>query len=193
MTIRTIETDHLRLVSPDARCLEDLLDGEDAAAGDALGMAVPDGIGAASEALLRIRLADLRSAPITQPWLLRIVGERGPERRMVGFAGFHGPPDGLGRVEVGYEILPEFRGRGYAIEATRALLHWARVHGAIRFLAAIASGNDPSIGVAARLGFAAVGSRWDALNGTELLYELAADRLVDEGGKMGRPRGERDA
>ena len=192
MTVRAIETERLRLVSPDLPCMEHLLDGDDAAAGVALGMLLPDGIGRASEALLRIRLSDLRSAPITQPWLLRIVGERADPRHMVGFAGFHGPPDSVGRVEVGYEILPEFRGRGYAIEATRALLHWARDQGARQFIAAIASGNDPSIGVAARLGFAAVGSRWDALHGTELLYELPADRLVDDGAKMDRPRGDRD-
>jgi 8-oxo-dGTP pyrophosphatase MutT (NUDIX family) len=51
-------------------------------------------------------------------WLLF----RGEE--VVGDAGFLGPPEG-GRVELGYSVLPDHRGKGYATEAARALVAWA--------------------------------------------------------------------
>jgi len=177
MTVSAIETSRLRLVAPDARCLEHLLNGEDREAAEALGIALPAGLGASSEGLFRIRLADLRAAPAAQSWLLRLLAERNPPHRFIGFAGFHGPPDASGRVEVGYEVLPEHQRRGYALEAARGLLAWARDQGAMGFRAAIAVDNAASLGLADALGFQSVGSRWDALNGTEMLLELRADRL----------------
>ncbi|MFD3998039.1 GNAT family N-acetyltransferase [Streptomyces sp. NPDC058583] len=44
----------------------------------------------------------------------------------VGGIGFHGPPDELGVVTVGYGLVPFARGKGYASEALRALLEIAR-------------------------------------------------------------------
>jgi len=42
-----------------------------------------------------------------------------------GLAGFKGPPDAAGDVEVGYGIDAGFRRRGYATEAVGALVDWA--------------------------------------------------------------------
>ncbi|MFF1558289.1 GNAT family N-acetyltransferase [Streptomyces sp. NPDC058279] len=50
--------------------------------------------------------------------------------RTIGGAGFHGPLDALGRVTVGYGLVPAARGLGYATEALRGLLEHARRHGA---------------------------------------------------------------
>ncbi|WP_432126296.1 GNAT family N-acetyltransferase [Streptomyces sp. bgisy082] len=47
----------------------------------------------------------------------------------VGGIGFHGPPDEVGVVTVGYGLVPGVRGKGYASEALRALLETARVAG----------------------------------------------------------------
>ncbi len=47
----------------------------------------------------------------------------------VGGIGFHGPPDEVGVVTVGYGLVPGVRGRGYASEALRALVETARVAG----------------------------------------------------------------
>ena len=44
---------------------------------------------------------------------------------LIGETGFHGPPDGSGTVEVVYSIVPAYRGRGLASEATRALIQHA--------------------------------------------------------------------
>jgi ribosomal-protein-alanine N-acetyltransferase len=42
-----------------------------------------------------------------------------------GLIGFKGEPNQQGAVEIGYGIVPAYRNRGYATEATRALIAWA--------------------------------------------------------------------
>src|SRR5687768_16417072 len=45
---------------------------------------------------------------------------------IIGDCGFHGPPDSTGAVTIGFEVVPEARGQGYATEAVEALLAYAR-------------------------------------------------------------------
>jgi RimJ/RimL family protein N-acetyltransferase len=45
---------------------------------------------------------------------------------VIGAAGFFGPPDETGSVRVGYGLAESARGHGYATEALRGLLDWAR-------------------------------------------------------------------
>lgn len=47
----------------------------------------------------------------------------------IGGAAFHGGPDVAGQVTVGYGLISSARGRGYASEALRALLAFARSQG----------------------------------------------------------------
>ncbi|MEU8436613.1 GNAT family N-acetyltransferase [Streptomyces sp. NPDC029216] len=47
----------------------------------------------------------------------------------IGGLGFHGPPDHGGGVTIGYGLVPSVQGRGYASEALRALLEFARAQG----------------------------------------------------------------
>lgn len=44
---------------------------------------------------------------------------------LIGNTGFKGPPTEAGMVEIGYAILEEFQGAGYATEAVSALMSWA--------------------------------------------------------------------
>ena len=46
-------------------------------------------------------------------------------RTLIGSAGFKGPPDADGLVEIGYGMLPEFHLQGYASEASNALVTFA--------------------------------------------------------------------
>lgn len=46
-------------------------------------------------------------------------------RIVVGSAGFQGHPSAEGEIELGYGVHPDFRNRGYATEAARALVAWA--------------------------------------------------------------------
>jgi RimJ/RimL family protein N-acetyltransferase len=54
---------------------------------------------------------------------------RREDGRAIGGLGFHGPPDTNGSVTVGYGVIPSAQGRGYASEALRELLLFARTHG----------------------------------------------------------------
>ena len=176
-TDRAVATPRLVLLALDARTVELMLAGDSVAAGERLGVVLPPDIGRTSEGLLTIRLNDLRTRPEAEPWLLRIIADRRTPRRMVGFVGFHGPPDPEGRAEVGYEILPEYRRRGIALEATRGLLEWARGKGVRTFVASVRPDNAASQGLVERLGFQRAGSRWNPIDETELLFELPAHRL----------------
>jgi RimJ/RimL family protein N-acetyltransferase len=49
--------------------------------------------------------------------------------RAIGGMGFHGPPDENGAVSIGYGLVPSARGKGYASEALRELLRFARARG----------------------------------------------------------------
>ncbi len=91
-------------------------------------------------------------------WGLFLVLDRGG-RRLVGDAGFKGPPDDEGAVEIGYGIVSAFRGRGYATEAVRALIAYARRQPAVReVLATCFASNAGSRRVLEKSGFRHVGT-----------------------------------
>jgi RimJ/RimL family protein N-acetyltransferase len=78
----------------------------------------------------------------------------------VGDAGFHGPPDEDGEVEIGYALVPAARGAGLASEAICLLVDWASHQRGVRAVTArVDPGNDASRRVLARLGFSADGER----------------------------------
>ena len=84
--------------------------------------------------------------------------EEGAEREAVGLVGYKGPPAEDGTVEVGYGVLDEHRRRGYATEATRALVERAFADRRVtRVIAETYPHLEPSIGVMRRLGLALEG------------------------------------
>jgi len=72
---------------------------------------------------------------------------------MVGDAGFKGRPDALGRVEIGYGVAPDQRGKGYATEATNALVAWAGEQGVRIVTAECLEDNVASVRVLEKTGF----------------------------------------
>jgi RimJ/RimL family protein N-acetyltransferase len=60
--------------------------------------------------------------------------------------------EGTPHVEVGYHLLPDQRGHGYATEAARAARDCAAAHGVEHLVAIIRPDNGPSQAVARRLG-----------------------------------------
>jgi ribosomal-protein-alanine N-acetyltransferase len=98
---------------------------------------------------------------------------------MIGHIGFHtapGPeylrPFAPGAVEFGFEIYPAFRRRGYAREASLALMRWAKeVQGISHFVLSIRPDNIPSQSLAASLGFVRIGSHIDEVDGVEDVLE----------------------
>jgi len=67
--------------------------------------------------------------------------------------------DGLDGIDLGYALLPTARGRGYVVEAGKAMLdHAHSVLGLTRVLAIVHPENRASIAVLERLGMPNVGS-----------------------------------
>ncbi|HWV38591.1 MAG TPA: GNAT family N-acetyltransferase [Vulgatibacter sp.] len=78
----------------------------------------------------------------------------GRGRNLVGDVGFKGPPDDHGSIEIGYGIVPPYRGKGLATEAVRGLLAWAWAQpGVRRILARCYAVNEASKRVLAKVGF----------------------------------------
>lgn len=90
------------------------------------------------------------------------------DRTLIGETGFHGPPDRSGTVEVGYSVVPAYRGRGLATEATRALIRAALARPTIRRITAeCLDDNTASLRVLEKLGMRRSGSA-----GSTLRFEL---------------------
>ena len=124
--------------------------------------------------VLELRLKQLESNPDLQPWLLRAIGLR-RTHEMVGHIGFHDQPgaDYLrewspGGVEYGFTVFPAHRRKGYAREASLALMRWAHDHHRVtEFVATISPSNVASQALVADLGFVRVGSHVDEIDGVE--------------------------
>ena len=126
MSIETLETPRLRLR---AFFPEDLL---------ALIEGVPQ-----CEARMGLRLADglrdffvsgevspawlerLRATKLADPWTNGFAVIETSTETVVGSAGFKGPPDAEGTVEIAYAIVPTRENRGYATETAAALVAFA--------------------------------------------------------------------
>ncbi len=89
------------------------------------------------------------SDDVSPAWLVALRDGHGPDpwrhgfflvhhdtRAAIGSAGFKGPPDSMGMVEIAYGIVPSFAGRGYATEAATALVAYACGHEHVRLLRA---------------------------------------------------------
>jgi ribosomal-protein-alanine N-acetyltransferase len=80
------------------------------------------------------------------------------EQSLIGDIGFKGPPGDTGTVEIGYSVLPAFRGHGYATEAARALVGWAVAQPGVRRIAAeCLEDNWASIRVLEKIGMRRIG------------------------------------
>jgi ribosomal-protein-alanine N-acetyltransferase len=124
--------------------------------------------------------------PSAMPWLPRALLLRQDdesarrEATVAGDAGFHGPPDADGQVEIGYQVVSEHRRNGYAEEAVRALMAWAAAEqGIARFRASISPHNTPSLNLIRKLGFVQVGSQRHEMRGEELIFHRDSENMPD--------------
>jgi RimJ/RimL family protein N-acetyltransferase len=77
-------------------------------------------------------LAALRNSSGPDPWRHGFFVVHRDGGSVIGTAGFKGPPDATGTVEVAYGIVPSFEGQGYATEAAAALVDFAFSSGQAR-------------------------------------------------------------
>jgi RimJ/RimL family protein N-acetyltransferase len=171
----TIHAPRLDLVLLSTEVMRSLIAGDWAAVEPLIGARVPDAWRTAEWRWLRDRPSQAEADPAVIPWfpralLLRRGAER-PDPIVVGHAGFHGPPDEEGRVEIGYTVIEEHRRRGFAEEAVRALMGWALgEQGVTGFRASVGPWNAPSLHLVRKLGFVRVGVQWDEEDGEELVF-----------------------
>ncbi len=173
----TVRTERLELPALSVPQYEQLLAGDRAAVGTALDARIGEAWLAEARWLIAMRREQLRSHPDHEPWLIRPIIRREADAApdAVGFINFHGAPTDEGVAEIGYALLPEWRGHGYAVEAVRGLLTWAAGDPRVRTLrASVAPDNAPSRRLVDKLGFAQTGEQWDPEDGLELVYDMSS-------------------
>lgn len=113
----------------------------------------------------------IRAHPITSTGLLAV--ERKPEGDVVGYCGLvESDAGGPGEPELAFELLQRVWGRGYATEASRAVLDWARSTGHEKLWATVWDWNTASRRVLAKLGFTEADAEVVAGRGTNLVTVL---------------------
>lgn len=124
-----------------------------------------------------MRSKQVEKDPASAAWVTGVIWEE-QEQVAVGRAGYHGPPDPSGMVEIGYAVDPAYRRRGYARGALEGLLQRAaREPGVQTVRVTITPDNVASRRLASQYGFAEVGEQWDDEDGLEIIYEVAARQL----------------
>jgi RimJ/RimL family protein N-acetyltransferase len=119
-----------------------------------------------------LRRDQVRADPAAQSWVTGVIWDD-VAQLAVGSAGFHGPPDEQGMVEVGYTVKEPLRRRGYGRAALAAMLDRARREQSVHVVrASISPGNTASRNLVAQFGFTLVGEQWDDEDGLELVYEV---------------------
>jgi len=123
----------------------------------------------------RRRSEQVRHDPASATWVTGVIWDT-HQQVAVGRAGYHGPPDPDGMVEIGYAVDPAYRRRGYARAALEALLDRAAHEETVCTVrVTISPDNTASFALAAQYGFTAVGEQWDDEDGLEIIYEVSAD------------------
>jgi ribosomal-protein-alanine N-acetyltransferase len=163
----------MRLVALTPDALGGMLEGDGAAAEELLGVRPPGEWIERGRDVFALRHDQLRRDPSELPWLLRGMVSSTEPPAAIGQIGFHAPPDSGGVVEIGYMVLPRHRRQGYAEEATRAMIEWARRQPGVRGVrASVSPDNAPSLGLVEKLGFEQTGSQIDEIDGLELVFDL---------------------
>jgi RimJ/RimL family protein N-acetyltransferase len=157
----TISTSQLNLIPASVSMLEaELASPAELAA--LLAATVPDGWppGEYDHSAISYFLDRVRENPEAASWYCWYALLRSNEGRiLVGAAGFFGPPDENGRVEIGYSVVSSFAGQGYATEMVQALVQYAVDSGRVKQMIAHTSrDNIGSIRVLEKAGFVFIGA-----------------------------------
>lgn len=123
----------------------------------------------------QMRSKQVAADPASADWVTGIIWDQ-DHQLAVGTAGYHGPPDPSGMVEIGYAVDPAYRRRGYARAALESLLARAAREPEVQTVrVTISPDNTASYGLASQYGFVEVGQQWDDDDGLEIIYETAAN------------------
>jgi len=173
----TIRTPRLDLVPIDPAAIRHLLAGERRQAEGVVGITLPPEFPTDDDlaGFLPIQLNRMEQSPDLRDWMARLMVS--DSNQAIGHCGFHGPPDVIGRAEIGYTVFTAFRGQGYAKESARALTAWALEQGEIDVFASVAPHNAASLAVVRSIGFRQIGTQEDEVDGLELVFAVRAAEL----------------
>ncbi|MFI5649039.1 GNAT family N-acetyltransferase [Kitasatospora sp. NPDC051705] len=168
----------VRFVELGAKALRALADGDLAGASAEAGVALdPHFVGDRARWIFGYRADQLAREPEAAPWITRAVVSE-PDGVVVGDAGFHGPPDEDGTVEVGFTVVPGHRRQGYARAMLAALLRRAAAEPGVRTVRArVSADNTASLATVAGSGFTRVGEQGDEHDGLVIVFEVQADAI----------------
>ncbi|MGH7521574.1 MAG: GNAT family N-acetyltransferase [Gemmatimonadales bacterium] len=123
-------------------------------------------------------IAALRRASGPDPWKHGFWVTERNGREVVGSAGFKGPPDADGVVEIAYGVAPSCEGRGYATEAAGALLRFAAADDRVRLVRAHTLPEaNASTRVLTKCGFVHIGEVIDPEDGLVWRWERNARHI----------------
>jgi RimJ/RimL family protein N-acetyltransferase len=168
----------VRFVELSAKALRALADGDLAGGSAEAGVALDEHfVCDRARWIFGYRADQLAEDPSAAPWTVRAAVSE-PDGVVVGDAGFHGPPDEVGMVEVGYTVVPGYRRQGYARAMLGALLARAASEPRVRTVrATIRSDNNASLATIAGFGFTLVGEQGNERDGLESVFEVPADAI----------------
>ena len=119
------------------------------------------------------RIPQVRADPTVNKWFIRwmVLRETG---EIVGSLSFHGPPDGVGMLEIGLGVHEAFQRRGFGREALLGMWRWAsRQRGVLVLRYTVDPNNVASVGLVRSFGFDLVGRQIDEIDGPEDIYEMS--------------------
>ena len=159
-----ISQPHVRLV-PATLPLLNALSEDRTLFGALIGSPVPDGWPEFPEAI-DFTVEHLQNAPEAKhAWSMQFFLDHATGR-LLGSGGFAARPVDRA-VEIGYEVAPEFRGRGFGTAAAQALIERAVASGEVdHVIAHTRPGRNASTGVLVSLGFEHVADQEDSEVGT---------------------------
>ena len=167
------ETERLRLVPYAAEHFLALIDGVEKFH-ESFGFPAADGLREfiASEDVSEEFLTMLRSSTGENPWHFGFaIIDKGTECA-IGNAGFKGPPDDEGVVEIAYGVVPDFEGKGFATEAAGQLVCYAADDSSVRLIRAhTLPEENASTRVLTKNGFKKIGVVEDPEDGTVWCWE----------------------
>lgn len=172
----TLRTDRLRLVALNAEALQAWVDGDAGRLRDETATVFDEPVEAPplfgeDLPMFRDRMAE---GPDELGWWVWLVA-RMEDDRAVGVCGLGGRPDADGNTVIGYSVYPHLEGRGYATEASRALLHWVLAQPGVTCVkATVPTWNLGSVAVARKLGMIETGHEVDPDVGEVAVYEITA-------------------
>jgi [ribosomal protein S5]-alanine N-acetyltransferase len=176
----TIETVHLRLLPYAPQQLLALIEGERQFEAQ-IGLRAADGLRdfIGSEEVSPAWLARLCTATVADPWEHGFAVVHRESRLVIGSAGFKGPPDEKGMVEIAYGIVPGYQGRGYATEAAAALVAFAFGNDQVRRVwAHTLPAANASTRVLAKCGFERLGEVVDPEDGSVWRWERTKEKAL---------------